>query len=244
MIKTNEERKMGGTGTMGKGTVVVIDDEKDLIELVRYNLEKEGFDVIGAMNGEAGLEIARQHRPNLILLDLMLPGMDGLEVCRRIRNDNSTVRIPIIILTAKADEPDRIVGLELGADDYITKPFSPRELAARVKAVLRRAGDHHEPAEVIRRGDLLVDVARHEVSVKGAKIALTATEFRILQFLAGRPGRVYSRNEIMDAAIGHDSAVLDRTIDVHVAAIRKKLGKCGELIETLRGVGYKFQWES
>src|SRR5579862_8050895 len=141
MVKINEER------TMGKGTVVVIDDEKDLIELVRYNLEKEGFDVIGAMNGEAGLEIARQHRPNLILLDLMLPGMDGLEVCRRIRSDNATVRIPVIILTAKADEPDRIVGLELGADDYITKPFSPRELAARVKAVLRRAGDNHEPAE-------------------------------------------------------------------------------------------------
>ena len=238
MVKINEERNMG------KGTVVVIDDEKDLIELVRYNLEKEGFDVIGAMNGEAGLEIARQHRPNLILLDLMLPGMDGLEVCRRIRSDNSTVRIPIIILTAKADEPDRIVGLELGADDYITKPFSPRELAARVKAVLRRAGDHQEPAEVIRRGDLLVDVARHEVSCKGAKVSLTATEFRILQFLASRPGRVYSRNEIMDAAMGHDSAVLDRTIDVHVAAIRKKLGKCGELIETLRGVGYKFQWET
>jgi DNA-binding response OmpR family regulator len=238
MVKANEER------TMGKGTVVVIDDEKDLIELVRYNLEKEGFDVIGAMNGEAGLEIARQHRPNLILLDLMLPGMDGLEVCRRIRSDNATVRIPLIILTAKADEPDRIVGLELGADDYITKPFSPRELAARVKAVLRRASDHHEPEEVIRRGDLLVDVGRHEVTVKGAKVTLTATEFRILQFLASRPGRVYSRNEIMDSAMGHDSAVLDRTIDVHVAAIRKKLGKSGELIETLRGVGYKFEWET
>jgi DNA-binding response OmpR family regulator len=238
MVKANEER------TMGKGTVVVIDDEKDLIELVRYNLEKEGFDVIGAMNGEAGLEIARQHRPNLILLDLMLPGMDGLEVCRRIRSDNATVRIPLIILTAKADEPDRIVGLELGADDYITKPFSPRELAARVKAVLRRASDHHEPEEVIRRGGLLVDVGRHEVTVKGAKVTLTATEFRILQFLASRPGRVYSRNEIMDSAMGHDSAVLDRTIDVHVAAIRKKLGKSGELIETLRGVGYKFEWET
>lgn len=225
---------------MTQGTIVIVDDEKDVIELVRYNLEKHGFTVIGALTGEAGLDLAIHQSPDLILLDLMLPGMDGLEVCRRLRRDNKTSRIPIIMLTAKAEEADRIVGLEIGADDYITKPFSPRELVARIRAVLRRAGEQLEPKEMMRMGDLLIDVHCHEVSCKGIKISLTATEFRLLHFLASRPGRVFSRNEIIDGALGLDTAVLDRTIDVHVTAIRKKLGSCGELVETLRGVGYRF----
>lgn len=225
---------------MSKGSILVIDDEKDLIELVRYNLEREGFDVIVATDGKSGLEIATRHKPDMIVLDLMMPGMDGLEVCRQLRNDGRTIRIPVIMLTAKAAETDRIVGLELGADDYITKPFSPRELTARVKAVLRRTAMQEQPAQIIRHGDLVIDVSRHEVVSQNVRVSLTATEFRILQFLVSRAGRVLSRDQIIDAALGQDTAVYDRTIDVHMTAIRKKLGKSGERIETVRGFGYKF----
>ena len=224
-----------------KGTILVIDDEKDLIELVRYNLEKEGYDAIAASDGQTGLEIAQRHKLDLIVLDLMMPGMDGLEVCRRLRSDPRTGRIPLIMLTAKATEADRIVGLELGADDYITKPFSPRELVARVKAILRRTASHAEPEQVIRHGDLLIDVVRHEVKFDGKPITLTATEFRILHFLASRPGRVLSRDDIIDAALGRDANVFDRTIDVHITAIRRKLGRGSDQIETIRGFGYKFR---
>jgi two-component system phosphate regulon response regulator PhoB len=226
---------------MHRGTVLVIDDEKDLIELVRYNLDRDGFDVIAASNGRSGLDIATAHKPDLIVLDLMMPGTDGLEVCRQLRADPRTARTPVIMLTAKAAEADRIVGLELGADDYVTKPFSPRELVARVKAILRRTAQQEQPEQVIRHGDLSVNVARHEVSYAGAPVALTATEFRILQFLASRPGRVMTRDDIIDAALGRDAAVFDRTIDVHVTAIRKKLGKGADLLETVRGFGYKFR---
>ena len=223
------------------GTILVIDDEKDLIELVRYNLEKEGFDVIGAPDGKAGLEVAREHRPDLILLDLMMPGMDGLEVCRRLREDARTAGIPVILLTAKATEADRVVGLEMGADDYVTKPFSPRELVARVKARLRRAAAATEDREILRRGDLVVDAGRHEVTWKGKPVVLTAAEFRILRFLAKSPGRVFGRSEILDGAFDRDAAVTDRTIDVHVMAVRKKLGKGGAMLETVRGFGYKLR---
>ena len=226
---------------MGAGTILVIDDEKDLIELVRYNLEKEGFDVIGAPDGKAGLEVARAHRPDLILLDLMMPGMDGLEVCRRLREDARTAGIPVILLTAKATEADRVVGLEMGADDYVTKPFSPRELVARVKVRLRRAAAATEDRESLRRGDLVVDAGRHEVSWKGKPVVLTAAEFRILRFLAKSPGRVFGRSEILDGAFDRDAAVTDRTIDVHVMAVRKKLGKGGAMLETVRGFGYKLR---
>ncbi len=226
---------------MGAGTILVIDDEKDLIELVRYNLQKEGFDVIGAPDGKAGLEVAREHRPDLILLDLMMPGLDGLEVCRRLRADGRTAGIPVILLTAKATEADRVVGLEMGADDYVTKPFSPRELVARVKVRLRRVAAEGEDREVLRRGDLVVDAGRHEVSWKGKPVVLTAAEFRILRFLAKAPGRVYSRSDILDGAFDRDAAVTDRTIDVHVMAVRKKLGKGGVLLETVRGFGYKLR---
>jgi DNA-binding response OmpR family regulator len=226
---------------MNKGTVLVIDDEKDLIELVRYNLDKEGFDVVAANDGTSGLEIATRHKPDLVVLDLMMPGMDGLEVCRRMRGDERTRRIPVIMLTAKAAEADRVVGLEMGADDYVIKPFSTRELVARVKAVLRRTSEQAEPAEVIRSGDLVIDSKRHEVTYGGEPVALTATEFRILQFLASRPGRVVTREEIIDAALGREAAIFDRTIDVHITAIRKKLGNGGQQIETVRGFGYKFK---
>jgi len=226
---------------MKKGTILVIDDEKDLIELVRYNLEKEGFDVIAATDGQSGLEVIRKHRPDLVVLDLMMPGLDGLQVCQRLRADPRSGRIPVIMLTAKATEADRIVGLELGADDYITKPFSPREVVARVKAVLRRSVPHQDQRQVIRNGDLSIDLSGHEVSFKGQRVALTATEFRILEFLATRPGRVFSRDEIIDAALGNDTAVFDRTVDVHITAIRKKLGLGSEQIETVRGFGYKFR---
>lgn len=226
---------------MPKGSVLVIDDEKDLIELVRYNLQKEGFDVAAAFDGESGLAAARQQKPDIVLIDLMLPGIDGLEVCRQLRSDPRTAPIPVIILTAKSSEPDRVVGLELGADDYVTKPFSPRELAARVKAVLRRTSGSTEHREVLRQGDLVIDHARHEVLCAHEPVSLTATEFRLLHFLSARPGRVFSRGELIDGALGKDVAVVERTIDVHVLSLRRKLGKCGHWIETVRGFGYRFR---
>jgi two-component system phosphate regulon response regulator PhoB len=226
---------------MPKGTVLVIDDEKDLIELVQYNLQREGFEVLEARDGESGLSAARQHKPDLILVDLMLPGLDGLDVCRQLRGDPRTARIPLIILTARSSEPDRVVGLELGADDYVTKPFSPRELAARVKAVLRRSSAPPEPTRPIRRGELVIDHLHHQVLCGNEPVTLTATEFRLLHFLGGHPGRVFSRSELIDGALGKDLVVVERTIDVHVLALRRKLGRCGEWIETVRGFGYRFK---
>jgi two-component system alkaline phosphatase synthesis response regulator PhoP len=233
--------RFSGESLMAKGTVFVIDDEKDLIELVSYNLEKEGFAVRSALNGEAGLSAVASDLPDLILVDLMMPGMDGLEVCRRLRSDNRTAAIPIIMLTAKSAESDRIVGLELGADDYVTKPFSPRELAARVKAVLRRTSPQAAHSTVIRRGELTIDMTRREVSCENKAITLTASEFRLLHFLATHPGHVFSRSELIDGALGREVSVVDRTIDVHVTGLRKKLGNCGDWIETVRGFGYRFR---
>jgi len=227
--------------SMHKGTILVIDDEPDLIELVQFNLQKDGYEVIVAKNGQAGLEIAQKHLPDMIVLDLMMPGIDGLEVCRQLRSDARTRLIPMIMLTAKSAEADRIVGLELGADDYITKPFSPRELLARVRALLRRATSTQETPTVIRQADVMIDVTRHEVTSAGKQVDLTPTEFRILQFIIARPGRVLSREQIIDAAVGSEMAVFDRTIDVHIAAIRRKLGKAGDRIETIRGFGYKWR---
>jgi two-component system alkaline phosphatase synthesis response regulator PhoP len=228
---------------MSKETVLVIDDEADLIELVRYNLEKEGFQVIGAGDGESGLSLASSEKPDVIVIDLMLPGIDGLEVCRSLRAGSGTFRIPIIMLTAKASESDRIVGLELGADDYVTKPFSPRELIARIKALLRRSAGFSTQPAVIRRGDLSIDPASHEVCCGEKKIVLTATEYRLLRFLVSHPGFVYSRNAIIDGALGRDVTVLERTVDVHIMSLRRKLGKCGKWVETIRGFGYKFREE-
>jgi two-component system phosphate regulon response regulator PhoB len=228
---------------MPKKTILAIDDEPDLIELIRYNLEKEGFAVRGAFDGETGLAMAVRDMPDAVLVDLMLPGIDGLEVCRRLRADSRTAAIPLIMLTAKAEESDRIVGLELGADDYVTKPFSPRELTARVRALLRRTAEHNEPPALLRRGDLVIDIKRCEVASGDHIVALTATEFRLLHFLASHVGRVFSRGELIDFVLGRDVVVLDRTVDVHVMALRKKLGKDGEMIETVRGFGYRFKAE-
>jgi len=228
---------------MTKGTILVIDDEKDLIELVKYGLEKEGFLVKGVLDGESGLRTAARDVPDLVIVDLMLPGIDGLEVCRGLRADARSAAIPIIMLTAKSSESDRIVGLELGADDYVTKPFSPRELAARVKAVLRRTSSQTLPSSVIRHGELTIDLTRREVSCGKKNITLTASEFRLLHFLADHPGQVFSRSELIDGALGREISVVDRTIDVHVTGLRKKLGNCGERIETVRGFGYRFKEE-
>ncbi len=225
---------------MAKGNVLVIDDEADLIELVRYNLSKEGFEVSAAMDGESGLAAARRGAPDVVVIDLMLPGIDGLEVCRALRADDRTAHIPVIMLTAKDTESDRVVGLEIGADDYMTKPFSPRELAARIKAGLRRIAPRQHVPELVKQGDLSIDLQRHEVSCGEKLINLTATEFRLLQFLAARPGRVFSRSELIDGALGRDVTVLDRTIDVHIMSLRRKLGNCGDNIETVRGFGYRF----
>jgi two-component system alkaline phosphatase synthesis response regulator PhoP len=228
---------------MTKGTVLVIDDEEDLIELVRYNLEIEGYAVIGASDGESGLVRAVQRKPDVLLIDLMLPGIDGLEVCRSLRSKGETAHIPIIMLTARASESDRIVGLEIGADDYVTKPFSPRELAARIKALLRRTRGFRRDAAMIRRGDLSIDLCSHEVRCGGRTLELTATEYRLLHFMASHPGHVFTRNSIIEGVLGSDVTVLDRTVDVHIMALRRKLGECGDWIETVRGFGYKFREE-
>ena len=226
---------------MPKGTVLVIDDEKDIVELVKYSLEKEGFLIRSAVDGESGVWAVQRDVPDLVIVDLMLPGIDGLEVCRRLRSDTRTAAIPIIMLTAKSAESDRIVGLELGADDYVTKPFSPRELAARVKAVLRRTSVQAPTSTVIRHSALTIDLTRREVNCDGRIIPVTASEFRLLHFLADHPGQVFSRSELIDGALGREISVVDRTIDVHVTGLRKKLGNCEDRIETVRGFGYRFK---
>jgi DNA-binding response OmpR family regulator len=226
---------------MTPADILIIDDEPDLIELVRYNLEREGMHVRSATDGHSGLQIATRQEPDLVILDLMMPGLGGLEVCKRLRDNPKTSRVPILMLTAKASEADKIVGLQLGADDYLTKPFSVQELAARVKALLRRSTMQAVPAETIRCGELSVDLSSHEVTWGGRRVALTATEFRLISFLASRAGRVLSRDQIIDHAIGRDAVVSDRTIDVHVTSLRKKLGKGGGQIETVRGFGYKMR---
>jgi len=222
--------------------ILVVDDEEDILELVQYNLSREGYQVRQAGTGEEGLKIARQKKPDLVILDLMLPGVDGLEVCKNLKNDPKTAHIPIIMLTAKSEEADMVTGLELGADDYIPKPFSPRVLLARVKTVLRRKlRESVEETETIKIEEMVITPGRHEVLVKGKPIQLTFTEFRILHTLARRPGWVFSRYQIVDAVRGEDYPVTDRSVDVQIVALRKKLGSYGHYIETVRGVGYRFK---
>ncbi len=228
---------------MSKGTILVIDDEKDLVELVRSNLERDGFDVAAAHDGSTSLQQAKRTLPNLILLDIMMPGMDGLDVCREIRADSRTRSIPVIMLTARAEETDKVVGLELGADDYMTKPFSPRELVARVKAQLRRNSPQQTDSE-LRVGRLIIDPTRHRTSYGGSEVSLTAGEFRILHYLAQKAGAVRSRGDIIASVLGPNAVVTDRTIDVHVTALRRKLGAGGDQIETVRGFGYRLKEES
>ena len=226
---------------MAREKILVVDDEEDILELVRYNLSKERYHVTSALSGEIALQKAREEHPDLILLDLMLPGLDGLTVCRELKRDPAIGSTPIIMLTAKGEDADIVVGLELGADDYIVKPFSPRVLQARIKAVLRRR-EHDEADDAsIRIHDLSIYPARHEVLLKGVPIILTTTEFRILHFLARRPGWVFSREKIINAVKGEDYAVTDRSVDVQIVGLRKKLGPAGDCIQTVRGVGYKFK---
>jgi DNA-binding response OmpR family regulator len=222
-------------------TILLIDDEPDLIKLLDYNLTRADYLVLSARDGETGFSLARKHAPNLIILDIMMPGMDGWEVCKKLRQEPSTAATPILMLTAKAVETDRVLGLELGADDYVTKPFSVREVLARVKALLRRSEPASEPREVIKAGKLVIDSARRSVTVAGQPIALTATEFNMLRALAAGRGRVMSRDDLISEARGEDVAVVDRTVDVHVASLRRKMGKHGSLIETVRGVGYRLK---
>jgi two-component system phosphate regulon response regulator PhoB len=223
--------------------ILVIEDEPDILELIQYNLAREGYRVLPATDGEDGLRRAQQDAPDLVLLDLMLPGLDGLEVCRRLKQDPVTRAIPVLIVTAKGEETDVVLGLGVGADDYVAKPFSPRELLARVQAVLRRGPLREESGrgERIVREGLVIDSGRHEVLVDGEPITTTPTELRLLHFLAGHPGRVFTRNHLLSRVIGQDAIVTDRNIDVHVRALRQKLGRHRELIETVRGVGYRFK---
>ncbi|MDW8344074.1 MAG: response regulator [Verrucomicrobiae bacterium] len=221
-------------------TLLIVDDEQDVVDLLVYNLQRAGYKTATARDGITALEKARDLMPSLIVLDLMLPGMDGTEVCKRLRADPKTARIPIVMLTAKAEEVDRIVGLELGADDYVTKPFSPRELALRIKSILRRAKGDTEPTEILKAGDLVVNIAKHEVSYKGRPIELTATEFRLLTTMMERRGRVQTRDRLLTDVWGYEGDVDTRTVDTHVRRLREKLGKAADYIETVRGVGYRF----
>lgn len=224
--------------------VLVVDDEKDIAGLVRHHLEKEGFQCLQAGDGPTALRLTRQHRPDLLILDLLLPGLDGLEVCRQLRRDAGTARIPILMLTAKAEEVDRVVGLEVGADDYVVKPFSPRELVARVKAILRRAQEPPGPA-VRRIGDLEVNEAGHQVAVKGRSVELTVKEFGLLRALLHANGRVLNREQLLEGVWGYPDAtgVESRTVDAHVRRLRQKLGAEARRIVTVKGVGYRFDAE-
>jgi two-component system phosphate regulon response regulator PhoB len=227
---------------MAREEILVVDDEEDILELLEYNLSKNRYKVSCVATGEDALKSARTKQPNLILLDLMLPGLDGLEVCKILKNDTKTSHIPIVMLTAKGEEADIVTGLELGADDYVTKPFSPRVLLARVRAVLRRRGKEPEDKTApLKIDNLLIHPGRHEVLVDDEPIELTHTEFEILHCLARRPGWVFTRYQIIDAVRGVGYPVTDRSVDVQIAAIRKKLGPCGKRIQTVRGVGYKFR---
>lgn len=226
-------------------TVLVVDDEKDLVELVKYHLEKEGLKCLEARDGETALQVARERTPDLVVLDLMLPGMDGLEICRKLRKDPNTSSMAIIMLTAKAEEVDRIVGLEMGADDYMVKPFSPRELVARVKAVLRRGQGQDTPA-IKRVGTLVVDEGKHQVTVDETAVELTVKEFDLLCALIRANGRVLNRDQIMETVWGYANAVdiESRTVDVHIRRLREKLGNEYKRIVTVKGVGYRFEAEA
>ncbi len=228
---------------MNKEQILVVDDEEDILELVRYNLASEGYSVSCAETGEQALEIARRELPHLILLDLMLPGISGLKVAGILKSEEKTTGIPIIMLTAKGEEADVVTGLEAGADDYVTKPFSPKILKARVKAVLRRgiADTGGEGPDTVETADLAIDPGRRKVKVRGKEIDLSFTEFQILLFLSRRPGWVFTRSQIVDAVRGNNYPVTDRSVDVQIVGLRKKLGSCGNYIETVRGVGYRFK---
>jgi two-component system phosphate regulon response regulator PhoB len=230
---------------MAKERILVIEDEEDILELVTYHLSREGYKVSGATSGEEALRKARSEIYDLVILDLMLPGIDGLEVAKRLQNDPKTKPIPIVMLTAKGEEADIVTGLELGADDYIPKPFSPRVLVARVRAVFRRSAPKTDEASaIVRIRELEIDPGRRSVLADGKPLDLTFTEFQVLYILARRPGWVFTRSQIVDAVRGSDYPVTDRSVDVQIVGLRKKLGAYGRYIETVRGVGYRFRERS
>ncbi len=229
-----------------KERILVVDDEDDILELISYNLEKEGYIVESVKTGERALSTAQTRVPDAVILDLMLPGLDGVEVCRRLKADAKTRHVPVVMLTAKSEDTDVVSGLEVGADDYVTKPFSPKVLIARLRAVLRRAreaGDDSAPDPTIRVHDLEIDIQRHTVRCAGVPIELSATEFAVLEVLARNAGWVYSRAKIIDAVKGSDYPVTERSVDVQILGLRRKLGRHGDMIETVRGVGYRFRAE-
>lgn len=230
---------------MSRPSVLIVEDEREIAELIQFNLQRAGFDATTVNRGKAAIEAIRKTPPDVVLLDLMLPDLDGLEICKRIRVADGERRIGIIMVTAKGDEADVVTGIELGADDYISKPFSPRVLVARVKAVLRRASDTATKQPAARRlevagGRIAIDPERHTVVANGRPVELTLTEFGMLHFLLQRPGFVRTRDQIISAVHGRNVVLSSRTVDVHMTALRRKLGEAGELIETVRGVGYRF----
>ena len=226
---------------MPREKILVIEDEPDIAEVLQYNLEKEGFDVETARRGDTGLDAVRRDSPDLILLDLMLPGIDGLELTRMLKRDPGTSRLPIVMLTARGEELDRIVGLELGADDYISKPFSPREVVLRVKAVLRRFQQEESSTELLEIGGIELDVSGHQLRVRGKEVPLTATEFRLLRLLLDRSGRVQTRGQLLSDVWGYAEDIDSRTVDTHIRRLRRKLGAEAERIETVIGVGYRLR---
>ncbi len=230
---------------MSKANILIIEDEKDIVRMLEYNLKKEGFKTLSARDGENGFALAKKESPNLILLDLMLPGMDGLEVCKALKAEKKTALIPIIMVTAKSQEADKVLGLELGADDYVSKPFSPRELVARVKAVLRRAKEKERLPELFTTGDLTVDFSRIAVSVKGKLVEITAKEFELLRELVKSRGRVLSRDHLLNTIWGLDQSleIQTRTVDVHIRTLRKKLKGAARRILTVKNYGYRFEEE-
>ncbi len=230
---------------MRSTSVLAIEDDPDILELVQYNLERQGFTVHTATDGESGLKAATELQPNIILLDIMLPGIDGLEVCQRLKKSEEAKAIPIIMLTAKSEESDVVVGLEIGADDYVTKPFSPNELVARIRTVLRRSKKSEEGSQTdrVEVGPIVMDIGRHEVFHRGNPISLTLAEFNLLNLLCSRPGRVFTREQLLEKISGQDTYLIDRNVDVHVRSIRKKLGEDADFIATIRGVGYKCREE-
>lgn len=227
---------------MSQKKIILIEDEPDILEVIEYNLKRENFSVLTAADGLEGLDLVIKEKPDLVLLDLMLPGIDGMEICRQVRNNQAVKRVPIIMLTAKGDESDVVLGLGLGADDYMTKPFSPKELIARIKAVLRRSETQSQKGSenFIQVGQLVIDSVKHEVRISDVVIDLTPTEFKLLRFLASHPGRVFTRDQLLSKAIGEDVFVVDRNADVHIRMIRKKIGDYKDHILTIRGVGYRF----
>ncbi len=225
---------------MAKSKILIVEDEPALAEVLTYNLQREGYEVVAARAGHEGLRKGQMLLPDLIILDLMLPGLSGLDICRELKGSARTAHVPILMLTAKAEETDQVIGFAVGADDYVTKPFSVKVLLQRIKVLLRRVANPEPAGDILESSGICIDKRAHQVSVEGEPVSLTPTEFRLLETLLKQPGRAFTRPDLLESAVG-DSIVLDRTIDVHIKSLRRKLGDAGQRIETVRGVGYRFQ---